>query len=298
MVGGERSGYVWCSSLQACLLALVSLIRHASPLSRAGRSRNDHRAGDRSVGRDHPERLGQSHSRRDQLRAAGDDLERRLLHRHATTGRQLRRDRDRSGFPDDDTREHRGDGGQHGARRRAACRRRAAGCGHRDRGIPTGAIRQREGDDGDQQQVHSGSAARRRRAAAFAARPEPRRTGGQVRDQRRRRTREHRHRRRAGRRLGSDRRRRVGDARRAVRAAVVDDAQFPVGRSHHGVRGRHERVQGRVRPRGRRRGELRVPVGHEHLAGQSVRVLPARCARFDRLLQQGARPSEAAARAA
>ena len=38
--------------------------------------------------------------------------------------------------------------------------------------------------------------------------------------------------------------------------------------------------------------------GHEQLAGQTVRVLPARLARFDRLLQQGAQPPEAAAHAA
>ena len=59
-----------------------------------------------------------------------------------------------------------------------------------------------------------------------------------------------------------------------------------------------QRLQGGVRPRRRRRGELRVALGLEPLAGQGVRVLPPRFARHDQLLQQGARPSEAAARAA
>ena len=43
-----------------------------------------------------------------------------------------------------------------------------------------------------------------------------------------------------------------------------------------------------VTPAGR--GELRVAIGYEQVAGQAVRVLPERCARFDRLLQQGAQP--------
>ncbi len=111
------------------------------------------------------------------------------------TGRQLRRHRDRSGFPDDDTREHPSHGGQHGACGRAACRRRAVGCGNGDGGVTTGSVGQREGDDGDQQQVHPGSAAGGRRATPVAAGPEPRRTGSQVRDERRRRTREYRDRR-------------------------------------------------------------------------------------------------------
>ena len=174
--------------LHASLL-VAFLFRQCHRCSRADRSRNHHRTCDRSIGRDHHKRHRQSHPRRHQLRAAGDDLERGLLHHHATARWRLRRDRDRSEFSNDDDREYRGHGGQHGPSGRAACRRRFAGRRHRDRGVPADTNRQRKGDDGDQQQVHSGSAAGGRRAAPFAARPEPRRAGSQVRNQRRRRTR-------------------------------------------------------------------------------------------------------------
>ena len=46
----------------------------------------------------------------------------------------------------------------------------------------------------------------------------------------------------------------------------------PVGRSHHRVRRRHQRLQGGVRPRRRRRGELRVALGHQSMARQGLRV--------------------------
>ncbi len=98
--------------------------------------------------------------------------------------------------------------------------------------------------------------------------------------------------------MGPERGRRVRDAGRAVRAAVVDDTQFPVGRGHHRVRRRQQRVQSGVRPRRRRGGELRVAIGLEQVAGQGLRVLPPRRARQHQLLQQGARPSEASTRAA
>ena len=248
-------------------------LRHRRRGLRADGSRNHHRAGDGSIGRDHQRRLGQSGPRRHELRAAGDDVERGVLHHPATAGRRLRRDRDRQQFSNDDDREHRGDGGRHGAAGREACRRRFAGRRDRDRRDTADTSRQREGHDGDQQQVHPGSAAGRRRAAPFAARPEPHRPGSQGREQRRRRTRQHRDWRRAGRGLGPDRRRGVGHTRRAVRAAVVDHAQLPLRRSDHGVRGRHERVQGGVRPRRRRCGELRVALGLEQMARQALRVL-------------------------
>ena len=67
------------------------------------------------------------------------------------------------------------------ARRRPAGRRHGVGRRAAD------PDRQRQGDDGDQQQVHPGSAARRRRPAALAARPQPDRAGSQDRQQRRRR---------------------------------------------------------------------------------------------------------------
>ena len=226
-------------SMRAGILAVASLFALSHVCIRADGSRNHHRPGDRSISSDHQRRLRQSRARRHQLRAAGDDVERGLLHDSPAARRRLRRDRDRHQFSDDHAREHRGDGGRHGPSGRAARRRRSAGCGDRDVRRTADPDRQREGHHGDQQQVHPGSAAGGRRAAPFAARPEPHRAGSQGRDQRRRRPRQHRDRRRAGRRLGPERRWRVGHTGRTLRAAVVDHAQLPLRRSHHGVRGRH-----------------------------------------------------------
>ena len=195
----------------------------------------------------------------------------------------------RERLPDDDAREHRAHRRRHAARRRHARDRRTQGRGHGVGRRAPDPDRQRQGDDGDQQQVHPGSAARRRRPAAIAARPQPHRARGQDRQQRRRRPRQHRDRRRPGRRLGPDGRRRLRDAGCAVRAAPLDDAQLAVGRGHHRVRRRHQRLQGGVRPRRRRRGQLRVALGLQPVPRQGVRVHARRRLRLEQLLQQGAR---------
>ena len=294
----QRSGYVACS-FDARRHPCGRLPPHPEPVCIcADGSRHDHRASHRSIGSDHYRRLRQSRARRHQFRTDGDDVERGLLHDSPAARRRVCGDRDRHQFSDDDAREHRGDGGRHGPRGRAARHRRGEGCGDRDVRRTADPDRRRQGHHRNQQQVHPGSAAGSRRAAPIAARPEPHRARSEGRQQRRRRARQHRDRRWAGRWMGPERRRRVRDARCAVRTAAVDDAQFPFGRGHHRVRGRQQRLQSGVRPRRRRGSELRVAIGLEQVAGQSLRVLPPRRARHHQLLQQGARPSEAAARAA
>jgi hypothetical protein len=268
-------------------VGLVDLPGDCHHVLGTGGPRHAHRHRHRQFGRPRPRRLCQSRPRRHQLRTQRHHFRSGLLHHPAAPGRRLRRHHHRRWISAGHARQHRGDRRKHHTRRRQARARRPAGCDHRVGRGQGDSGRQRQGDHRDQRQVHPGPAARGRRTAPVTTRSQLDRAGSQDRHQRRRRPRQHRDWRRPGRRMGSDRRRRLRHAGRAVRATVVDDAELPVGGSDHGVRGRHQRVQGGVRPRRRRRGQLRVALGDEPMARQGLRVHARRCVRLERFLQQG-----------
>ena len=104
---------------------------------------------------------------------------------------------------------------------------------------------------------------------------------------------ERRPRRRAGWRVRRDARRHLGQhqSQRRRRRDRVPDA---VGRSHHGVLGRDQRLQARIRAGRRRRDHVRVQVGHQPVPGLGLQLSPQRRPRRERLLRgdEGDLPAE------
>ena len=69
------------------------------------------------------------------------------------------------------------------------------------------------------------------------------------------------------------------------RAFGAEGNRQAVGRRDPGIQGRHQQLLGRIRPLVVGRRQRVAQVGHERPQGQSLRVLPGRCAQRDELLR-------------
>ena len=236
---------------------------------RADRTRQDHR---RHRGRDQrrtSRRAREGHQHGHQRDDRGRVVGGRRLQRRQPSARRLSPRGVAAGLPIRQCRRHQADGGLDPAHQRDPGRRRDHRERERRRHHLDDAEPGREGDHQCLERADRSASPRGRRRDAQRVRPRRHRARGegQRRQRRARRRSRRRVRRHPGRHLGEHQSQCRHDGDR------VPDA---LGRSHHRVLGRDQRLQAGIRPGRRRRHHLRVEVGHQSVQGLALRFSPQR----------------------